>query len=127
MGDIPVIHLLECNPVKENSDGVVETKLPSSPVNSIEELFQELKRDTTVEATVHLLYAIFSAKVKQTFHKLNVHAALTPTEVKDQLEPAISQAKDLQEKYYQKKQAENQNYVEDMPFVTVSKGSSLNL
>lgn len=37
-----------------------------------------------------------SAEVKSTFHKINVHAAMSPSEVKSHLEPIFRQAKDLE-------------------------------
>lgn len=65
----------------------------------LEDLFDEAERKDTPEATAHLLYAILLAQVEPTFHKINVHAAMTPAEVKVQFEPVISQANGLKETY----------------------------
>ena len=128
MGKIPVLYLLE---YKKNSLEERKKSPQSQTMQSIENLFDELEENNTAEATASLLYTILLATVKPTFHKINVHAAMTPADVKDQFEPAIVQAKDLQEKYYKKKQAENKKHdssfstLDDMPFVTVKKHLNL--
>lgn len=71
------------------------------PTTHLEDLFDEAEREDTPEATAHLLDAILQAQVEPTFHKINVHAAMTPAEVKVQFEPVLSQAKDLEEAYKQ--------------------------
>lgn len=70
---------------------------------TLEELFTTAEEENSPEATAHLLQAILSAQVESTFHKINVHAALTPVEIKKLFEPVFSQAKHLQETYCQKK------------------------
>ena len=121
MKNIPVMHLLAYESEKESSSSSSETEgiknfhLP--PKKPIEELFTEMK-DDTIKSTVNLLYAILSAQVKSTFHKINVHAAMTPSEVWLHFEPAFNQANELQEKYLQMK-PDSSSTTEDMPLVTV--------
>ena len=63
------------------------------------DLFDEAESKDTPEATAELLLAILQAQVQPTFHKINVHAALTPAEVKNLFEPVLSQARSLKETY----------------------------
>ena len=60
---------------------------------SIEDIFERAKEeDCSPEATAHLLYAILSAEVDSTFHKINIHAAMTPEDVKKYFELVFRQA-----------------------------------
>ena len=61
------------------------------------------------QSTGSLLYGVLCAQIKSTFHKLNVHAALTPTDIRKHLKPVFTQAKRMQEAITQ-----------TVPFVTVS-------
>ena len=47
------------------------------------------------QSTARLFYRILFTQIKPTFHKLNVHAAMTPTDIWNQLEPVFTQAKKL--------------------------------
>ncbi len=47
------------------------------------------------QATARLLMAVMNAQIKPTFHKVNVHAALTPADILGHLRPAFDQAKAL--------------------------------
>lgn len=73
-------------------------------VHSLEELFTEAEREKGPEATACLLQAILLAQVESPFHKFNVHAAMTPLEIKRLFEPVFSQARDLNNIYQQKLQ-----------------------
>ena len=66
---------------------------------TLEELFTKAEQENSPEATAHLLEAVFSAQLESTFHKINVHAALTPAEIKTLFEPIFKQAKNLLEAY----------------------------
>ena len=71
----------------------------------------------THQSTASLLYGILSAQIKPTFHKVNVHAAMTPADIWNHLKDVFTQAKKLQEVF--------ESTVTDiptlrMPFVTVS-------
>ena len=66
---------------------------------SLEELFTNAEQEKSPEATAHLLQAVFSAQLESTFHKINVHAALSPAEIKTLFDPIFKQAKNLQETY----------------------------
>lgn len=61
----------------------------------VEELFDLAERENAPEATSKLLQAILVAEVKPTFYKINVHAAMTPSEVESLLKPIFSQAETL--------------------------------
>ncbi|CAI8052619.1 E3 ubiquitin-protein ligase rnf213-alpha [Geodia barretti] len=54
-----------------------------------------LYSDKSAQATACLLHAVLTSEVKSTFHKINVHAALTPQQVGRHLHPAIEQARFL--------------------------------
>lgn len=71
-------------------------------INSLEELFAKAESECTTEATASLLHAILVARVEPAFHKINVHAALTPSDIKRLFDPVFSQAKKLQETYQQR-------------------------
>lgn len=73
-------------------------------IQSLDELFAEAETEDTPEATARLLQAVLVAQVEPTFHKINVHAAMTPAEVKDLFEPVFSQALLLQEAHKKKLQ-----------------------
>ena len=75
---------------------------------SLDELFFKIERDSTPKATANLLQAILLAEVATTFYKINVHAALTPTEIKKQFLPIFDQAK-LLEKIEQQGQKKNES------------------
>ena len=64
---------------------------------TLKELFDEAVRCNTPMATARLLQAVLSAEVESTFHKINVHAALTPDKIKEMLEPVFRQAEHLQD------------------------------
>lgn len=94
----------------------------------MEEMFDKAdKEGNTPEAVSHLVHAILLAKVVPTFHKINVHAAMTPSEVKSQLRPVFSQANVLLKRCQQKVLRKNVDVVEraltvdseEMPLVTV--------
>lgn len=76
-------------------------------------LFQCCEANNTAETTAKLLYAILTAEVKSTFHKINVHAALKPAEIRKLFEPALCQARLLSQETYCLKNSRT-------PFVTVS-------
>ena len=72
---------------------LVEKDVPE--MGRVEQLFDLAERENSPEAISRLLNAILIAEVKPTFHKINVHAAMTPSEVESMLEPIFSQANAL--------------------------------
>lgn len=70
--------------------------------HSLKELFEEAEGEKGPEATARLIQAILLAQVESPFHKFNVHAAMTPLEIKKLFEPVFSQAKNLHNIYQQK-------------------------
>lgn len=72
------------------------------PLRSLEELFAEMELEQSAEATARLLQAILTAQVAPTFHKINVHAAMTPSEIRKLFEPVFRQAQLLQQTYQHK-------------------------
>ena len=71
-------------------------------IRSLEELFADLDSDGGPDATARLLQAVLKAQVAPTFHKINVHAAMTPAEIKKLFEPVFEQAKLLRDTYQRK-------------------------
>ncbi len=76
--------------------------IPADQPHPLEQLFEEAEREGTPEAFARLLQAILTAQVQPTFHKINVHAAMTPTEIRQLFEPVFSQAQLLQHTYRRK-------------------------
>ena len=71
----------------------------------------------THQSTARLLYGVLNAQIKPSFHKLNLHAAMTPADIWSHLEPVFSQAKMLQEAF---KNKVADTFSLGVPFVTVS-------
>ncbi len=78
-----------------------------------------------------LLHALLCAEVKSTFYKINVHSAMTPTDVAKQFEPLFVYARRLldafqkgKERAKRKSSVKGKNEPESVPdratFVTVS-------
>ena len=57
-----------------------------------------------LQATAKLLNAVLCATIKPTFHKINVHAAMTPAEIEQHFKPAFQQAKELRDAYHRSKE-----------------------
>jgi hypothetical protein len=62
---------------------------------SLDEVFSVYSALDNKEATGTLLHAVMMSEVKSTFHKINVHSALTPDQIWTLLQPAITQANSL--------------------------------
>ena len=77
--------------------------LNSKSAKSLEELFHDAEISDSPQATAAFLHALLNSEVQDTFYKINVHAAMTPSEVENQLKPAFSHAKVLKEKYDQQR------------------------
>lgn len=52
-----------------------------------------------LQATAELLHAVLTAQLKSTFHKINVHAAMTPADVQKYFKPVFEQADALKEAF----------------------------
>ena len=70
-----------------------------SDYDSLDNLFEAVDQEASPEMTAHLLHAILKAQVKSSFHKINVHAAMTPTDIKELFAPVLEQAELLQNTY----------------------------
>ena len=68
------------------------------------------------QTTASLLHGVLSAQLKPTFHKVNVHAAMTPTDILSCFEPVFKQARMLREAYQHRQDSSSVR----VPFVTVS-------
>ena len=89
--------------VSVRNDPIVPLLTLAEPnVCSLDELFLKVENNTIPEDTAHLVQAILLAEVAPTFYKINVHAALTPTEIKKQFDPVFNQAKLLEKMEQQK-------------------------
>ena len=75
--------------------------IKSKSAKSLEELFHDAESSDSPQATAVFLHALLNSEVQDTFYKINVHAAMTPSEVEHQLKPAFSHAKVLKEKHDQ--------------------------
>ena len=69
------------------------------------------------KAVASLLHAVMNAEIKLTFHKVNVHAAMTPSDILGHLQPVFDQARSLKESYKERAGKTSPNKV---PVVTVS-------
>ena len=69
--------------------------------SSLEKLFEMAEEEKTPEMTAQLLHAILKVQVKSSFYKINVHAAMTPAEIKKLFTPVVKQAELLEDKYKQ--------------------------
>ena len=63
---------------------------------------------TTSQATAELLYGVLTAQLKSTFHKINVHAAMTPADIQKYFKPVFEQANALKEAFERRAQSEQQ-------------------
>ena len=70
-------------------------------VNSFDELFELSENSSSPKTAAHLMHAILKAQVKPSFHKINVHAAMTPAEIKGHFAPVLEQAELLHDMYQQ--------------------------
>eukprot|EP00731_Ephydatia_muelleri_P036542 Em0275g1a len=72
------------------------------------------------EAIADVLHALFSAHIKSTFLKVNVHAALTPSDIRRHLQPAFALANELKSKFDALKATMSEFVAMDnVPFVTI--------
>ena len=69
--------------------------------SSLDKLFEIAEEEKTPEMTAQLLHAILKAQVKSAFYKINVHAAMSPTEIMKLFAPVVKQADLLQDTYKQ--------------------------
>ncbi len=69
------------------------------------------------QVTATLLLGVMNAQIKPTFHKVNVHAAMTPTEILALLHPVFDQARALKEGHQSRG---GDAAGSRLPFVTVS-------
>ena len=75
------------------NDSIIGLLTVTDSLNAqLDELFANAEEDKSPKSTSRLLQAILCAKLNSTFHKINVHAAMTPIEVRNELEPALTQA-----------------------------------
>ncbi len=51
-----------------------------------------------------LLHAVLCAQIKPTFHKINIHAAMTPSDIQEHFKPVFEQAKELSDAYHKSKE-----------------------
>ena len=73
-----------------------------------------------LQEIAHLLYAVLTAQVHSTFHKINVHAALTPSDIGAHFKPAFEQARHLKQAFdKQTKATPSRGSAIRTPFVTV--------
>ena len=60
------------------------------------------------QATAEVLYGVLTAQLKSTFHKINVHAAMTPADIQKYFKPVFEQANALKEAFERRAQSEQQ-------------------
>ncbi len=61
--------------------------------DSFDKLFEQADKDKSPEATACLLHTLLVAQVRTVFHKINIHAALTPVNIKKLLKPIFEEAR----------------------------------
>ena len=86
--------------------------------NDLEELFDQVEKENTPETTSHLLYAILRAEIQPSFYKINIHAAMTPSDTKSKLDPIFKRANDML-KMYKARLVRIPRNTEEAPMVTV--------
>ena len=70
---------------------------PTSEFGCMEQLFESVLRENTPKSLANLLHALLLAEVAPMFYKMCIHAAMTPSEVQNYLEPVFQQANTLLE------------------------------
>ena len=70
--------------------------------DSLDKLFDSVEISDSPEKIACLLEAIFTARMTPTFHKINVHAAMTPAKIKSSFQPVFAQARLLHTTYQEK-------------------------
>ena len=73
---------------------------------------------TYMQATVMLLHAVLCAQIKPTFHKINVHAAMTPSDIQKHFKLVFDQARELSHAF--KKSQERVHKKASLDEITVS-------
>ncbi len=68
-----------------------------------------------------LLHAVLCARIKPTFHKINVHAAMTPSDIQEHFKPVFDQARELSDAYNKSKErAYKKDSVDETDFIDIS-------
>lgn len=83
-----------------------------------EALFDQAEKEDTPGNLSHLLYSILLAEVKPSFYKINIHAAMTPSDIKNQLDPIFKRA-DIMLKMHKTRLLRTAENTEEAPMVTV--------
>jgi hypothetical protein len=65
---------------------------PTTELGRMEQLFESVQRENTPKSLANLLHALLLAEVAPMFHKICIHAAMTPSEVQNYLNPVFQQA-----------------------------------
>ena len=68
---------------------------PTTELGHMEQLFESVLRENTPKSLANLLHALLLAKVAPMFYKICIHAAMTPSEVQNYLNPVFQQAETL--------------------------------
>ena len=84
---------------------------PNSNCCTFEKLFSDVEKGP--EQTAYLVQAILLAEIDTTFYKINIHAALTPDDLKTLMNPVVRQAQLLQESF---------SSCDVAPYITVRSG-----
>ncbi len=79
----------------QNDSILPHLTIKSKETKSLKQIYIQSLKSPRVNTTAELLHAIMHAEVESCFHKINVHAALTPSDIKCILDPIIQQAKTL--------------------------------
>ena len=94
-------NILEYLCLMRNDSIIGLLKLPDNQSASLDELFDTAASEKTPKATSCLFHAILTAFVSSSFHKVNVHAAMTPADVRKQMKPVLNQANKMLQIYEQ--------------------------
>ncbi len=74
---------------------------------------------TRLQATVMLLHAVLCAQIKPTFHKINIHAAMTPSDIQKHFKLVFDQARELSDAFKKSKERLHKKASVDETIVSV--------
>ncbi len=84
--------ILKMLSVFQNDSILPHLTIKSKETKSLKQVYIQTLESPCVNTTAELLHAVMHAEVESCFHKINVHAALKPSDIKSILDPIIEQA-----------------------------------
>lgn len=119
MKDDPVVTLLTVKHGPSMEELFDAAELECSAQVFVEHAYMCVITCDTLQATAELLYALLTAKPMSTFHKLNVHAAMTPADIQKHFKPIFEQANTLKEAFKRRAQSEQLAATSQVSYINV--------